>query len=130
MDSDYKTIKKNLIKAAVKPHLNIFYSIEMGLQGKSWNEITSNEKNEIKKILEGVKWIKFWKISESSTLQFPDSDILNHRIIAASFVKKGSHTAQGDIYVAFFFAYQWVKLAASLVFSKKIFSFDLNQIDS
>lgn len=55
MDSDYKTIKKNLIKAAVKPHLNIFYSIEMGLQGKSWNEITSNEKNEIKKILEGVK---------------------------------------------------------------------------
>ena len=55
MSSDYKTIKKNLIKAGVKPHLNIFYSIEMGLQGKSWNEITSNEKNEIKKILEGVK---------------------------------------------------------------------------
>jgi len=55
MSSDYKTIKKNLIKAGVKPHLNIFYSIEMGLQGKSWNEITSNEKNEIKRILEGVK---------------------------------------------------------------------------
>jgi hypothetical protein len=26
----------------------------MGLQGKSWNEITSNEKNEIKKILEDL----------------------------------------------------------------------------
>ena len=55
MASDYKTIKKNLIKAGVKPHLNIFYSIEMGLQGKSWNEITTDEKNEIKNILEDVK---------------------------------------------------------------------------
>ena len=55
MASDYKTIKKNLINAGVKPHLNIFYSIEMGLQGKNWNEITSNEKNEIQKILEDVK---------------------------------------------------------------------------
>jgi len=51
MASDYKTIKKNLINAGVTPHLNIFYSIEMGLQGKSWNEITANEKNEIQKIL-------------------------------------------------------------------------------
>jgi len=55
MASDYKTIKKNLINAGIKPHLNIFCSIEMGLQGKRWNEITYNEKNEIKKILEGVK---------------------------------------------------------------------------
>ena len=54
MASDYKTIKKNLIKAGVKPHLNIFYSIEMGIQGKSWNEITANEKNEIQKILKDV----------------------------------------------------------------------------
>ena len=52
MASDYKTINKNLINAGVKPHLNIFYSIEMGLQGKRWNEITTDEKNEIKKILE------------------------------------------------------------------------------
>jgi len=52
MASDYKTIKKNLINAGVTPHLNIFYSIEMGLQGKSWNEITVNEKHEIQKILE------------------------------------------------------------------------------
>jgi hypothetical protein len=54
MDTDYKTIKKNLINAGVTPHLNIFYSIEMGLQGKSWHEITANEKNEIQKILEDV----------------------------------------------------------------------------
>ena len=54
MASDYKTIKKNLIKAGVKPHLNIFYSIEMGLQGKSWNEITANEKKEIQRILKEV----------------------------------------------------------------------------
>lgn len=54
MTSDYKTIKKKLIEAGVTPHLNIFYSIEMGLQGKSWHEITSKEKNEIKKILEDV----------------------------------------------------------------------------
>ncbi len=54
MASDYKTIKKNMINAGIKPHLNIFYSIEMGLQGKRWNEITSNEKNEIKRILEGI----------------------------------------------------------------------------
>jgi hypothetical protein len=54
MTSDYKTIKKNLINAGVNPHLNIFYSIEMGLQGKRWNEITSNEKNEIKRILEDI----------------------------------------------------------------------------
>jgi hypothetical protein len=52
--SDYKTIKKNLINVGIKPHLNIFYSIEMGLQGKSWNDITSKEKNEIQKILEDV----------------------------------------------------------------------------
>lgn len=54
MTSDYKTIKKKLIEAGVTPHLNIFYSIEMGLQGKSWNDITPKEKNEIKKILEDV----------------------------------------------------------------------------
>jgi DNA transformation protein and related proteins len=54
MATDYKTIKKNLINAGITPHLNLFYSIEMGLQGKSWNEITANEKNEIQKILENV----------------------------------------------------------------------------
>jgi hypothetical protein len=51
MSSDYKTIKKNLINAGIKPHLNIFYSIEMGLQGKSWQEITPVQKQEIQIIL-------------------------------------------------------------------------------
>jgi hypothetical protein len=54
MESDYMTIKKKLVKARVAPNLNIFYSIEMGLQGKSWYEIGLNEKNEIKKILENL----------------------------------------------------------------------------
>ena len=52
--ADYKKIKADLVKAGVTPHLNLFYSIEMGLQGKSWNEITSSEKNEIKKILKDL----------------------------------------------------------------------------
>ncbi|MDP3394714.1 TfoX/Sxy family DNA transformation protein [Sediminibacterium sp.] len=55
MASDYKKIKKDLIKAGVNPHPNIFYSIEMGLQNKRWNEITSVEKKEIKKILADIK---------------------------------------------------------------------------
>lgn len=55
MASDYKKIKMNLVNAGVKPHLNIFFSIEMGLQGKGWNEITSSEKSEIQKILADVK---------------------------------------------------------------------------
>ena len=32
------------------------------------------------------------KLARSSTLQFPDSNILNHRIIVASFEEKGSKT--------------------------------------
>jgi len=49
--SDYKTIKENLINAGVTPHLNIFYSIEMGLQGKSWQEISPIQKQEIRNAL-------------------------------------------------------------------------------
>jgi hypothetical protein len=40
----------------------------MGLQGKRWNEITSNEKNEIKRILEGIIWVKLWKLAGSLNL--------------------------------------------------------------
>jgi len=39
-------------------------------------------------------------------LQFSDSYILYHCIIAASFVCKGSKSAQGDRNVAFFVVYQ------------------------
>jgi len=49
--SDYRTIKENLINAGVTPHLNIFYSIEMGLQGKSWQEISPIQKQEIRNAL-------------------------------------------------------------------------------
>ena len=49
--SDYKTIKKNLINAGVTPHLNIFYSIEMGLQGKSWQDLSPIQKQEIRNAL-------------------------------------------------------------------------------
>jgi ethanolamine utilization protein EutP (predicted NTPase) len=51
MASDFKKIKNELVKVGIKPHLNIFYSIEMSLQNKPWNEISSEEKNEIKRIL-------------------------------------------------------------------------------
>ena len=39
-------------------------------------------------------------------LQFPDSHILNHRIVAASFVEKGSRTGQAIRNDGFFFVYQ------------------------
>jgi hypothetical protein len=45
-------------------------------------------------------------LTRSSTPQFPDSNLLNHRIIAAPFVKKGSKSAQGDRNVAFFVVLQ------------------------
>jgi hypothetical protein len=41
------------------------------------------------------------KLTRSSTLQFPNGHILYHRIIVASFVEKGSKSAQGDRSVAF-----------------------------
>ena len=49
--ADYKKIKGDLVKAGITPHLNLFYSIEMGLQDRRWNEITAQEKQEIKEIL-------------------------------------------------------------------------------
>jgi len=42
------------------------------------------------------------KFSGSATLQFPNSHILNHRVLVAPFVEKGSKSAQGDRNVAFF----------------------------
>ena len=49
--ADYKKIKANLVEAGVTPHLNLFYSIEMGLQDRRWNEITAQEKRAIKEML-------------------------------------------------------------------------------
>jgi hypothetical protein len=56
MDSNYKTIQDDLAKAGITPHLNIFYSIEMGLQGKSWQEITPIQKQEIRNALAYEKY--------------------------------------------------------------------------
>ena len=46
------------------------------------------------------------KIARSSTLQFPNSHILNHRMIVASFEEKGSQTGQAIRNDGFFFVYQ------------------------
>jgi hypothetical protein len=58
------------------------------------------------------------KLARSSTLQFPDSNILNHRIIVASFEEKGSHTGQAIRNDGFFFVYQCVRLVASFIFQE------------
>jgi hypothetical protein len=52
MNADYLSIRDNLIREGIHPHLNIFYSIEMGLQGRKWSDITQKEKMEIRRILE------------------------------------------------------------------------------
>jgi hypothetical protein len=51
MHTDYKKIKADLIKKGIQPHMNIFYSIEMGLQDRVWSDIGVQEKKEIQEIL-------------------------------------------------------------------------------
>ncbi len=51
MHTDYKKIKADLIKKGIQPHMNIFYSIEMGLQNRVWNDITPQERKELEDIL-------------------------------------------------------------------------------
>lgn len=51
LDSEYPDIRSRLEANGVKPHLNVFYSIEMGLQDRSWSSITPEEKREVKKCL-------------------------------------------------------------------------------
>ena len=52
MNADYLSIRDSLTREGIHPHLNIFYSIEMGLQGRIWSDITQKEKMEIRRILE------------------------------------------------------------------------------
>ena len=54
------------------------------------------------------------KIQGNLTLHFPDSHKLNHRIIVASFVGKGSTKEKLCILQGFFIAYQLVRVVASL----------------
>jgi hypothetical protein len=51
MNTDYRQIKAALINKGIQAHLNIFYSIEMGLQNRVWNDITPQEKKELENIL-------------------------------------------------------------------------------
>lgn len=52
LNSDYRTIKEKLIDAGITPHILMFYSIEMGLQDRKWNDISPAEKQELRRILE------------------------------------------------------------------------------
>jgi hypothetical protein len=52
------------------------------------------------------KKITSCKLTRSLTHQFPNSHQLNHHIIAASFVEKGSHTGQAIRNDGFFFVRQ------------------------
>ncbi len=51
LNSDYRTIKQKMIGAGITPHFLMFYSIEMGLQDRKWNDISPTEKQELKRIL-------------------------------------------------------------------------------
>ena len=52
LNSSYSKIKNELKMLGIRPHLNIFYAIEMGLQNRPWNSITPTEKKEVKALLE------------------------------------------------------------------------------
>jgi hypothetical protein len=52
LNTDYQRIKKSLISKGIQPHLNIFYSIDMGLQDRNWSDITQQEKTEIQEMLQ------------------------------------------------------------------------------
>ncbi|MFN4881098.1 MAG: TfoX/Sxy family DNA transformation protein [Bacteroidota bacterium] len=51
LQADYREIKKRLIARGIRPHLNMFYAIEMGFQNRTWHSITEQEKREIQHIL-------------------------------------------------------------------------------
>jgi hypothetical protein len=52
LNTDYKHIRDALVNKGIRPHLNIFFSIEMGLQGRVWSDITAQEKKELKEMLQ------------------------------------------------------------------------------
>lgn len=51
LDADLVSIQEKLIQKGIKPHLSIFYSIEMGLQNRNWLDISPTEKRAIQEIL-------------------------------------------------------------------------------
>ena len=54
LNSDYPQIKNALIEKGITPHMNIFYSIEMGLQNRNWNSISTAEKKELMALLKNA----------------------------------------------------------------------------
>jgi len=51
MALNYQKIKEELVMAGVRPHLIVFYSIEVGLQSRRCTDISLDNKLEIRKIL-------------------------------------------------------------------------------
>ncbi len=54
LETSYRSIYDKLLAQNITPHLLIFYSIDMGLQDRKWNDITPSEKEEIKKVLNSI----------------------------------------------------------------------------
>ena len=59
MNADYRQIKTALVNKGIQPHLNIFYSIEMGLQNRVWNDITLQEKKRSRKLFNNTDNLLF-----------------------------------------------------------------------
>ncbi|MEN9511607.1 MAG: hypothetical protein RLZZ370_1426 [Bacteroidota bacterium] len=51
LEADLRGIYQALQEQGIKPHLLIFYSIEMGLQNRKWSDIGEEEKRRIRDIL-------------------------------------------------------------------------------
>ena len=51
LETEYSSIQEKLLARKIEANLLIFYSIEMGLQNRAWNEISPIEKAEIKELL-------------------------------------------------------------------------------
>jgi hypothetical protein len=51
LQADLRGIYQALQEQGIKPHLLIFYSIEMGLQNRKWSDIGEEEKRRIRDIL-------------------------------------------------------------------------------
>jgi hypothetical protein len=51
LQADLRGIYQALQEQGIKPHLLIFYSIEMGLQNRKWSNIGEEEKRRIRDIL-------------------------------------------------------------------------------
>ncbi len=51
LQADLREIYHALQEQGIKPHLLIFYSIEMGLQNRKWSDIGEAEKRRIQEVL-------------------------------------------------------------------------------